>query len=111
MNVVALISGGKDSTMNMIQCIKNGHTIVAVANLYPPESIDELDSFMYQSVGSHAIEAFASCLEVPLFRRKITGKPVNSEFHYLPTEDDEVEDLYQLLSEIKVQLVSSSFFF
>jgi len=37
MRVVALISGGKDSCFNMMQCIAAGHEIVAVANLYPVE--------------------------------------------------------------------------
>ena len=34
MNVVALVSGGKDSTMNMLRCVEHGHKIVALANLY-----------------------------------------------------------------------------
>jgi len=37
MRVVALISGGKDSCFNMMQCIAAGHEIVALANLYPVE--------------------------------------------------------------------------
>lgn len=37
MKVVALISGGKDSCFNMMQCIAAGHEIVALANLYPVE--------------------------------------------------------------------------
>jgi diphthine-ammonia ligase len=35
MKVVALISGGKDSCFNIMQCIAAGHEIVALANLYP----------------------------------------------------------------------------
>lgn len=35
MRVVALISGGKDSCYNMMQCVAEGHEIVALANLYP----------------------------------------------------------------------------
>lgn len=35
MRVVALISGGKDSCYNMMQCIAAGHDIVALANLKP----------------------------------------------------------------------------
>ena len=38
MNVVALVSGGKDSCYNMIQCVREGHTIVALANLHPPQA-------------------------------------------------------------------------
>lgn len=35
MRVVALISGGKDSCYNMMQCVVAGHSIVALANLQP----------------------------------------------------------------------------
>ena len=49
MKVVALISGGKDSCYNMIECVRNGHEIVALANL-KPNIEGEIDSWMYQSV-------------------------------------------------------------
>jgi diphthine-ammonia ligase len=111
MKVVALISGGKDSTMNMLQCIAHGHQIAALANLYP-QSCEELDSYMYQSVGHDAIEAFARCAQLPLYRRAIVGTPLNQGFDYVPTENDEVEDLYNLLKLVKekhpdVEAVSS----
>lgn len=32
---MGLISGGKDSCYNMMQCVAEGHQIVALANLYP----------------------------------------------------------------------------
>lgn len=35
MRVVALISGGKDSCYNMVQCVAAGHDVVALANLRP----------------------------------------------------------------------------
>lgn len=35
MKFIALISGGKDSIFNIHKCIDQGHTLVAVANLYP----------------------------------------------------------------------------
>ncbi|KAF4338335.1 meiotically up-regulated 71 [Fusarium beomiforme] len=35
LNVIALISGGKDSFFNLIHCIEHGHQIVALANLFP----------------------------------------------------------------------------
>lgn len=37
MKVVALISGGKDSCYNLIECVRYGHEIVALANLLPPD--------------------------------------------------------------------------
>lgn len=36
LNVIALISGGKDSFYSMLLCLQNGHRIVALGNLYPP---------------------------------------------------------------------------
>lgn len=101
MQVVALISGGKDSTFNMMKCVEAGHEIVALANLYPPAGQEELDSYMYQSVGHDAIEAIAECFGLPLYRRPITGTPCNLEYAYVPTQEDEVEDLYELLREVK----------
>lgn len=38
LNVVALISGGKDSFFSLLHCQANGHRVVALANLYPPET-------------------------------------------------------------------------
>jgi hypothetical protein len=38
MEVVALVSGGKDSCMSMLECVRAGHRIVALANLLPPPS-------------------------------------------------------------------------
>ncbi|KAL2362822.1 hypothetical protein RJZ56_004293 [Blastomyces dermatitidis] len=36
LNVIALISGGKDSLYVILHCLKNGHKVVALANLHPP---------------------------------------------------------------------------
>ncbi|ETS87998.1 hypothetical protein PFICI_01826 [Pestalotiopsis fici W106-1] len=38
LNVVALVSGGKDSFFSLLHCQANGHRVVALANLYPPET-------------------------------------------------------------------------
>lgn len=85
----------------MIKCVEAGHEIVALANLYPPPGTEELDSYMYQSVGHDVIEAYADAMQLPLYRAPITGTPRNLEYGYVPTEADEVEDLYNLL--VRVQ--------
>ncbi|KAL1872060.1 hypothetical protein Daus18300_004429 [Diaporthe australafricana] len=36
LNVIALISGGKDSFFSALHCLENGHRLVALANLHPP---------------------------------------------------------------------------
>lgn len=56
---------------------------------------------MYQTVGTEIISAYAECMELPLYRRVISGKPVNQNYSYDITTDDEVEDLFELLCEIK----------
>ncbi|XP_015669062.1 diphthine--ammonia ligase [Protobothrops mucrosquamatus] len=104
MKVVALISGGKDSCYNMMHCVAAGHQIVALANLRPPENkegFDELDSYMYQTVGHHAIELYAEAMGLPLYRHTIKGTSVNTGSIYTKCEGDEVEDLYQLLKLVK----------
>lgn len=73
MKVVALISGGKDSTFNMMQCIAAGHEIVALANLIPHNKT-EIDSFMYQSVGHEAIDLIAAAMDLPLYKKETMGK-------------------------------------
>lgn len=41
MKVVGLLSGGKDSCYNLCHCAKQGHEIVALATLAPPEGKGE----------------------------------------------------------------------
>lgn len=106
MPCVALLSGGKDSLYNMYLAKRDGHNIVAIANLRPPASAnsDELDSYMYQTVGHQAINHIAAALDIPLYRAQITGTSLNRDLEYKDdskTRDDEVEQLYQLLKGIK----------
>lgn len=103
MRVVALISGGKDSCYNMVQCVAAGHEIVALANLRP-ENKDELDSYMYQTVGHQGIELYAEAMGLPLFWWPTQGVALLQEQVYTPTPEDEVEDLFQLLKKIKDEI-------
>ncbi|XP_047099679.1 diphthine--ammonia ligase [Schistocerca piceifrons] len=103
MKVVALISGGKDSCYNMLQCVAAGHEVVALANLYP-ENKEELDSYMYQCVGHQGVELFAEAVGLPLFRRAISGVAINCGPQYTPTPSDEVEDLHELLALVKEEM-------
>lgn len=100
MRVVALISGGKDSIFNAMCVTAEGHQVIALANLHPKDK-DELDSFMYQTVGHMGIEKIAECLELPLYRRETTGTSLQKGKCYEPVEEDEVEDLFKLLQEVK----------
>ncbi|KAG8013284.1 Diphthine--ammonia ligase, partial [Nibea albiflora] len=93
-------SGGKDSCYNMMQCVAAGHRIAALANLRPANT-DELDSYMYQTVGHQAIELYAEAMDLPLYRRTIQGSSLDTSRNYSKTEGDEVEDLYELLRLVK----------
>jgi diphthine-ammonia ligase len=106
LNVVALISGGKDSLFSILHCQANGHNVVALANLHPADAADgneDIDSYMYQTVGHSIIPLYEQALGIPLFRQEITGKAVNSSRDYeLPVEQeqDETEDLVPLLQKV-----------
>jgi diphthine-ammonia ligase len=106
LNVIALVSGGKDSFFSILHCQANGHTIVALANLHPIESTndnEDIDSYMYQTVGHAVIPLYEQALGVPLYRQEIAGKAVNSSRDYeAPTEQeqDETEDLVPLLKKV-----------
>ena len=58
---------------------------------------------MYQTVGHQGIEFIAQAMELPLYRRETKGKSNQREKHYVPQENDEVEDLYDLLTQVKVR--------
>lgn len=64
--------------------------------------IDELDSYMYQSVGHQAVELYAEAMGLPLFRQRTNGVALQQEKIYTHTPEDEVEDLFDLLANIKV---------
>ncbi len=104
MKFVGLISGGKDSIFNLIKCTAYGHELVCVANLHPPSSKGEMDSFMYQTVGVEIADCISQCLEVPLIKREIKGSSLDQGLDYEhQSENDEVEDLFQLLRCVKEQ--------
>ncbi|KAL9163993.1 hypothetical protein ABFS82_06G077900 [Erythranthe guttata] len=109
MEVVALVSGGKDSCYAMMKCQQYGHKIVALANLMPvDEAQDELDSYMYQTVGHQIVVSYAQCMGIPLFRRRIQGSTRHYGLNYNMTPGDEVEDMLILLKEVKRQIPSVS---
>ncbi|KAI0251255.1 hypothetical protein BJV78DRAFT_1275365 [Lactifluus subvellereus] len=111
MKYIALLSGGKDSCYNLLHCHKNGHQLIAAASLRPEHGKEELDSYLYQTVGQDAIEFVARALEVPLYRRVISGTALvqSSEYGGRDAEErggingDETEDLYALLTDVKSQ--------
>ena len=112
LKVVCLISGGKDSFFSMLHCLQNGHEVVALANLHPPYredgvAVDDLDSYMYQTIGHSVIPLFEKALGLPLYRQEISGTHVNQNKNYGPAIDsaadheDETEALTPLLRKVK----------
>ncbi|SMR57560.1 unnamed protein product [Zymoseptoria tritici ST99CH_3D1] len=110
LNVVALISGGKDSFFSILHCQANGHKIVALANLHPPEQddgpVDDLESYMYQTVGHAVIPLYEQAIGLPLYRQPIAGTAVNQAKSYGPSstsgaqDEDETESLLPLLKRV-----------
>ena len=68
---------------------------------------------MYQTVGQDAIELVARALDVPLYRKTISGQAIEQGSEYGARNSgsgiigDETEDLYALLSTVKVTLDST----
>ena len=62
---------------------------------------------MYQSVAVQNVEKIAMAMGgVRFFSRQIVGKSVNISADYpTPIAEDEVEDLFHLLKEVKVSIV------
>ena len=115
LNVVALISGGKDSLFTLLHCIQNGHKVVALANLYPslPDGAnsaaiqnEDINSFMYQTVGHNVIPLYAEALQLPLYRQQIVGTSRQTGRYYDPSLNesslDETEDLLPLLENVEM---------
>lgn len=65
---------------------------------------------MYQTVGHMGITKLAEAMEVPLYRMETKGKSTQTGKSYVPTDDDEVEDLFNLLKmtkdEVNVEAVA-----
>ncbi|OCK84121.1 adenine nucleotide alpha hydrolases-like protein, partial [Lepidopterella palustris CBS 459.81] len=131
LKVIALISGGKDSLYSILHCLANGHDVVALGNLYPPSIAsselqnhegDDINSFMYQTVGHSIIPLYEEALGIPLYREQILGSALNADKDYAPAvsgnaghetsiltpriapsesqEQDETESLIPLLNKI-----------
>ena len=113
---VALVSGGKDSMLAILEAAKYGHACLAIAHIAPPNAAagDDKNSFMYQSVGSNLLPAISQCMNLPCVIRESNQVAGDRSLAYtdatdaLPSSEDapssieasspdEIEDLYQLL--------------
>ncbi|KAI5301445.1 hypothetical protein KEM56_001712 [Ascosphaera pollenicola] len=102
LNVICLISGGKDSLFSILHCLKHGHKVVALANLHPlissnsqcEEEEKDMDSFMYQTVGYSIVPLYEQALGIPLYREPIRGSAINADRDYQMNPSRAAEDLY-----------------
>lgn len=115
LNVVALISGGKDSFFSLLHCRANGHRVVALANLHPAtastsgcqddaqeeEEEEDLNSFMYQTVGHEVVPLYADATGISLYRQEIRGGAGPSGKDYASGGgEDETESMVPLLRRV-----------
>ncbi|KAK6813192.1 hypothetical protein RU639_011027 [Aspergillus parasiticus] len=97
LNVIALISGGKDSLYSLLHCIRNGHKVIALANLHPPvqDAQEDIDSFMYQTIGHAVIPLYEQALGIPLYRAPISGGAVDTARIYRNDAADQMAESRQ----------------
>jgi len=69
--------------------------------LFSSYSSDEIDSYMYQTVGHDVIHLYSEALGLPLYRGNIEGRSLQIGSDYTEESNDEVEDLYHLLARVK----------
>ena len=85
MKVVGLVSGGKDSCYNLVQCVAAGHEVTCLAHLVPREpTCYEADSHMYQTIGWDSVSMIAKAMELPLYVETVRGQGVNVGRDYVP---------------------------
>ncbi|KAI3651836.1 hypothetical protein MP228_003139 [Amoeboaphelidium protococcarum] len=103
--VVGLISGGKDSIFNLIHCQQNGHELVCLANLYPHQmDCEEMDNYMYQTVGHDVIPMIAQCMDLPLVREPLSDAHSSQSGSDASDRDqNDLGALYRLLYRVKQQ--------
>lgn len=87
------------------QHMSNITQIVALANLLPASgTVEDLDSYMYQTVGHSVLDAYAAAMGLPLYRRRILGTCRTNDLVYGDARTgDEVEDMAALLGYVCAQ--------
>ncbi|KAK4170114.1 hypothetical protein QBC43DRAFT_559 [Cladorrhinum sp. PSN259] len=101
LNVIALISGGKDSFFSLLHCRANGHRVVALANLHPAVPSRTPAAATTPSAGTTAITAdpaSAAAISAPVLAStspdadRVQGVPVGAVGGAPGNEADEAQD-------------------
>jgi len=87
MKIVALCSGGKDSTFALWFAMKQGHEVERLVAMIPKRE----DSWMFHFSNIHLIDLFAECADMPLTKVETSGE-----------REKELEDLEQALRKLDV---------
>ncbi|KAJ1963363.1 hypothetical protein H4R35_007257, partial [Dimargaris xerosporica] len=67
----------------------------------PCSATDELDSYLFQTVGYDGVPYIAECMDLPLYRAVIKGTPIVQTLDYNEaTANDETEDLFRLMQTV-----------
>ncbi|KAF4986083.1 hypothetical protein FDECE_16135 [Fusarium decemcellulare] len=110
LNVIALISGGKDSFFSLIHCIEHGHRIVALANLFPEtgtlgQQLDADAGAQEQSPSRHQDATDATRIELETSPRAPSELPTPAGLQIIdpgswavqpPTHQDHHDDSHDL---------------
>ncbi|MDG6222481.1 MAG: TIGR00289 family protein [Candidatus Bathyarchaeota archaeon] len=88
MQLVALVSGGKDSILALYRAQQMGHEIKVLGTMVPERS----DSYMFHHPNVHMTNYLAEALEIPLVKAKTSG-----------IKEKELEDLKKLIESLDVE--------
>lgn len=94
---VGLISGGKDSFYTIELLKREKYDLVALVYIKSAE----IDSYMYQTVGHEMIPFYRQVLNVPIYTCETNRKAINTDKEYTTTPEDEVEVIYEYLSQLQ----------
>jgi ABC transporter with metal-binding/Fe-S-binding domain ATP-binding protein len=96
MNVVALISGGKDSALALHRVLKDGYNVKYLVTMIPQRE----DSWMFHYPNIRLTDLFAEAVGIPLVKTETAG-----------IKEEELEDLKTLLGTLNVEgIVSGAVF-
>ena len=92
MRVVALCSGGKDSTYALWLAMREGHEVAQVVAMIPERE----DSWMFHFPNIKLIDLFAECIRLPMIKAETSGE-----------KERELEDLRRVLKGLDIDGVVS----
>lgn len=92
MKLVALCSGGKDSTYALWLALRQGHELTHLVAMQPARE----DSWMFHHPNIHLIDLFSECVGLPLVKAETSG-----------VKERELEDLREALRPLEVEGVAS----